>query len=164
MTKEKFYEVFGDINETHVKAAGEYHKVKKPIWIKWGAVAACLCFVLAAVSVAMPLSAHPRPDAQADDTAPAPMITIMGKNYTAPNMPVAELPAEYHYLRDLTKKEANNTGLEGCAIYVNPQDDMNAIYLYQACGTPLDEYTVNNTQRQQAYVQWIAVSETESGG
>ncbi len=41
---------------------------------------------------------------------------------------------------------------------------MNAIYLYQECGTPIDEYTVDNTQRQQAYVQWIAVSETELDG
>ena len=54
-------------------------------------------------------------------------------------MPVEELPEEYHYLRDLTEKEANDTGLAGCAIYVNPQDeDMSEIYLYQECGTPID--------------------------
>ena len=34
----------------------------------------------------------------------------MNKNYVAPNMPVEELPEEYHYLRDLTEKEANDTG------------------------------------------------------
>ena len=87
-----------------------------------------------------------------------PLITIMNKNYVAPNMPVEELPEEYHYLRDLTEKEANDTGLAGCAIYVNPQDeDMSEIYLYQECGTPIDEHTVDNTQRQWAYVQWSVV-------
>lgn len=162
MTGEKLYELFGDIHETHVKEAGEYRKVKKPVWFKWGAVAACLCFVMAAVCVLPPLSEHPRRDAGADDTAAAPMITIMGNHYTAPNMPVEELPEEYHYLRDLTKTEANHTGLEGCAIYIDPQDeDMSEIYLYQECGTPIDEHTVDPTQRQWAYLQWIVVSETE---
>ena len=38
-----------------------------------------------------------------------PLITIMNKNYVVPNMPVEELPEEYHYLRDLMEKEANDT-------------------------------------------------------
>ena len=46
MTNEKLYEVLGDINEKHVNEAREYRKAKKPIWIKWGAMAACLCFVV----------------------------------------------------------------------------------------------------------------------
>ena len=41
-----------------------------------------------------------------------PLITIMNKNYVAPNMPVEELPEEYHYLRDLMEKEANDTGVQ----------------------------------------------------
>lgn len=36
-------------------------------------------------------------------------------------------------------------------------DAMNEIYLYQECGTPMDEHTVDNTQRQWAYVQWIVL-------
>ena len=46
MTNEKLYEVLGDINEKYVKEAREYHKAKKPVWIKWGAMAACLCLVV----------------------------------------------------------------------------------------------------------------------
>ena len=69
----------------------------------------------------------------------------MNKNYVAPNIPVEELPEEYHYLRDLMEKEVNDTGLAGCAIYVNPQDeDMSEIYLYQECGTPIDEHTTGD--------------------
>ena len=46
MTNEKLYEVLGDINEKHVKEAREYRKAKKPVWLKWGAMAACLCLVV----------------------------------------------------------------------------------------------------------------------
>lgn len=46
MTNEKLYEVLGDINAKHVKEAREYRKAKKPVWLKWGAMAACLCLVV----------------------------------------------------------------------------------------------------------------------
>jgi hypothetical protein len=46
MTGEKLYEILGDISEKHI---GEAHmtaaKSKKPAWVKWGAMAACLCLV-----------------------------------------------------------------------------------------------------------------------
>jgi len=47
MTNEKLYEILGDINEKHVEEARGYRKIKKPVWLKWGAMAACLCLVLA---------------------------------------------------------------------------------------------------------------------
>ena len=46
MRKEEFCEVIGDINEDYVRGAREYRKAKKPVWIKWGAMAACLCLVV----------------------------------------------------------------------------------------------------------------------
>ena len=46
MTNEKLYEVLGDINEKQVKEAREYRKAKKPVWLKWGVMAACLCLVV----------------------------------------------------------------------------------------------------------------------
>lgn len=44
MTKEQLYEVFGDISEKHVVAASA-EKSGKRTWVKWGALAACLCLV-----------------------------------------------------------------------------------------------------------------------
>lgn len=52
MTNEKLYEVLGDINEKHINEARAYHKAKKPGWVKWGAMAACLCLV---VGLAIPM-------------------------------------------------------------------------------------------------------------
>ena len=46
MTNEKLYEVLGDINEKHINEARAYHKAKKPGWVKWGAMAACLCLMV----------------------------------------------------------------------------------------------------------------------
>ena len=46
MTNEKLYEVLGDINENHINEARAYHKAKKPGWVKWGAIAACLCLMV----------------------------------------------------------------------------------------------------------------------
>ena len=48
MTNEKLYEVLGEINEKHVKEAREYCRAKKPVWLKWGAMAACLAVVVIA--------------------------------------------------------------------------------------------------------------------
>ena len=63
MTNEKLYEVLGDINENHVKEAREYRKAKKPAWMKWGAMAACLCLMLIAAIPVVNFFA----DYQADD-------------------------------------------------------------------------------------------------
>lgn len=52
MTNEKLYEVLGDINETHVKEAREYRKTRKPAWVKWGAMAACLCLIVVGAFIA----------------------------------------------------------------------------------------------------------------
>lgn len=52
MTNEKLYEVLGDINEKHINEARAYQKAKKPGWVKWGAMAACLCLV---VGLAIPM-------------------------------------------------------------------------------------------------------------
>ena len=46
MTNEKLYEVLGDINEKYVSEARAYQKAKKPVWAKWGVIAACLCLMI----------------------------------------------------------------------------------------------------------------------
>lgn len=84
-----------------------------------------------------------------------PTIMLFGGEYVSPFPPVESLPEEYCYLRDLTEEEANDTGLEGCALYVIPEmDSLSSFFLYQECGTVVAEGMVDETQRQWAYVQW----------
>ena len=47
MKKEKLYEVLGEIDDNYINDAHLTTKKKsRPVWIKWGAMAACLCLVL----------------------------------------------------------------------------------------------------------------------
>ena len=155
MTSEQFYEILGHIDEQYLEEARQPSKCRKTAWLKWTAAATCLCLLTLLFYTFFPI--HKQENHGTTDAVPAPMITILGKNYIAPDMPVGKLPSEYRYLRNLTAKEANGTDLAGCAIYVDPQDTgMSTLYLYQECGTPIDERTVDNTQRQWAYVKWIA--------
>lgn len=53
MRKEDFAEVLGEINEKHVLEARAERKAKKPVWVKCGAMAVCLCLVV--VGVVLPM-------------------------------------------------------------------------------------------------------------
>ena len=46
MTNEKLYEAIGDISDKKIKEAKQVRKAKQPIWLKWGAMVACLCLVV----------------------------------------------------------------------------------------------------------------------
>lgn len=47
MKKEQLYEVLGDINENYINDAHMTTKKNfRPVWLKWGALAACLCLVV----------------------------------------------------------------------------------------------------------------------
>ena len=52
MNGKKLLEAVGEVNDSYVEEAAGYRKSRKaPIWLRWGAVAACLC--VAAVSGAV---------------------------------------------------------------------------------------------------------------
>ncbi len=97
-----------------------------------------------------------KPETKTGDLPP--MIDMAGQKYVAFNMPVDELPEGFTYMGELTEKQANGTGLEGCKMYALIElDSIPDFYLYQECGTPIDENTVDSEKTQWAYVQWIKV-------
>lgn len=53
MKKEELFNIIGEVDEQKVAAAGMAMNKKKsrPVWVKWGAVAACLCLMLVAFPV-----------------------------------------------------------------------------------------------------------------
>ena len=59
MTNEKLYEAIGEISDNKIKEAKQVRKNKQPIWLKWGAVAACLCLVLVGSVVLMQRDPEP---------------------------------------------------------------------------------------------------------
>ena len=52
MNAKKFSEAMSELDNKYVDEALNYKKkAKKPVWLKWGVMAACLCLVVAAISV-----------------------------------------------------------------------------------------------------------------
>lgn len=68
MRKEEFFEVLGELDDDIVKEAGsnrKEHTVGRPVWVKWGALAACLCLAAAGAFAAVHLwgaGGTPAPD------------------------------------------------------------------------------------------------------
>ena len=86
---------------------------------------------------------------------PAPSIVIDNQHFYAPDMPVSKLPEGYEYIGVLSEDAANGTGLEGCKMYATKElDSFHDFYLYQECGTPIGNNTVDATKQQWAYVRW----------
>lgn len=109
--------------------------------------------ILIATCILM-LAGCSKQQAEAPNT-PAPCIVIDNQHFYAPNMPVSELPEGYEYIGILSKDAANGTGLEGCKMYaIIEKDSFLDFYLYQECGTPISNNTVDTTKRQWAYVRW----------
>ena len=89
-----------------------------------------------------------------------PMIIMDGKKYIDVGWPVNVLPEGYGYVGDLTEEEAFNTDLAGKRMYAAAAGgDREDFYLYQECGTPVSEDTIDGTKRQWAYMQWILLEE-----
>lgn len=93
MKKEEFCEVLGNINESYVKEAREDRIAKKPGWIKWGAVAACLCLLVAGGVVFTSNSGNAAPDPDLVQI-PNPIITVTSveemENYLDFDVPVLD--------------------------------------------------------------------------
>lgn len=54
MRKEEFFNIIGEVDEQKVAAAGMAMNTKKkshPVWLKWGAMTACLCLVICAFAL-----------------------------------------------------------------------------------------------------------------
>lgn len=93
---------------------------------------------------------------ETDSGALSPMLVKNNEHYIAREMPVSELPKDFEYMGEITEKEANGTGLQGCKYYANKYiSSFDEFYVYQECGTPIDENTINPEQRQWAYVKWV---------
>ena len=113
-----------------------------------------LSVILMATCILLLIGCNKQQNVEAPNT-PAPSIVIYNQHFYAPHMPVSELPEGYEYIGVLPEDAANGTGLEGCKMYaIKEKDSFCDFYLYQECGTPIGNNTVDATKRQWAYVHW----------
>jgi len=131
-------------------------KKRRPIWLKLGALAACLCLI-AAVVVPVALQHAPQsPNEMASPEDGPPSLTVDGIPYfISPHIVVIpELPDGY-----ALAGQADVGGFEDCPYYTNP-DVPEWIYVYQQMrtdGTVDASGTLNTTQPHNAYVRYVDV-------
>lgn len=128
MTNEKLYEILGDINEKHVYEARAYHKAKKPIWAKWGAIAACLVLVCV---VAIPLFLHNNDSVTTTGIADAaPMIYVNDTLYKQSTSQTSfnELKDDFVYLGVIESDVTNIQGTNDAGNYLDgiPKENFQA--------------------------------------
>lgn len=119
MTNEKLYEVLGDINEKYVSDARAYQKAKKPGWVKWGAIAACLVLVCVA---AIPLFLHNNDSVTTPGIADAaPMIYVNGTLYrqSAQQTSFSKLKDDFVYLGIIESDITNFQGTNDAGDYLD---------------------------------------------
>ena len=127
MTNEKLYEVLGDINEKYVSEARVYQKAKKPIWAKWGAVAACLVLVCVA---AIPFFFYNNSVTTPGIADAAPMIYVNDTLYKQSTSQTSfnELKDDFVYLGVIESDVTNIQGTNDAGNYLDgiPKENFQA--------------------------------------
>lgn len=88
--------------------------------------------------------------------AGAPKIVLNGHNYFANEVVIVnELPEGYSYAGELTDHEKEFAYINGEKYYLpDGAEYIEDFYVYQECGTPVNEHEIDNVKRQWAYVKW----------
>lgn len=119
MRKEELFNIIGEADEQKVATAGMAMTAKKksrPVWLKWGAMAACLCLVIVGAFVAPTLiNQTPAGDI---DTPPmaadaAPMVCVNDALYkqSTKQTAYAELKEEFVYLGEIESEVINDQSI-----------------------------------------------------
>ena len=119
MKKEELFNIIGEVDEQKVTAAGMAMNTKKksrPVWVKWGAMAACLCLVVVGALV-VPSLINNTPVGDID-TPPmvadaAPMVCVNDTLYkqSTKQASYAELKEEFVYLGEIESEVINDQSI-----------------------------------------------------
>jgi len=78
-----------------------------------------------------------------------------GNTYLNPFMPVEELLADYEFSGYVYDNEENSTtGMKGLQYFMH-RNEKDYIYVYQSCGTPVGNNTIDTEKIQWAYMPWV---------
>lgn len=160
MNRKDLYNAINEVDDDILERSETASRSKrKPMWLKWGTIAACLCLV---VAVAIPTIFHqpaetPQDTVEpgADSTGPA-GLTVNGVKYLiSSHISVTnELPDGFLYAG-----ETDVGGFENCPYYTNP-DIPEWVYVSQEVltdGTVDSTGTLNRTDPHNAYVRYVDI-------
>ena len=107
MKKEELFNIIGEVDEQKVTAAGMAMNTKKtsrPVWMKWGAMVACLCLVVVGALVVPTLI---------NNTPVGDMVCINGELYrdVSTQISYTELNEETAYLGKIESEISNSYGV-----------------------------------------------------
>lgn len=157
MRKEAFAELLSQIDPRYVAEAAATSQRRRPVWLRWSALTASVCLVLAlaaAIGLHMPASQQ-TPEAEAADGPP--QLVLDGQRYLiSPHLAVSEeLPAGFTEAGTITV----TGGCTDCPYYTNP-DRPEWVYVYQEVrtdGTVDESGTLRATEPHGAYARYVDV-------
>ena len=155
MNRKDLYNGFNEVDDDILERSETVSRSKKkPVWLKWGAIAACLCLV---VSIAIPVLFQQSPDTPHDTMDPSDgpsSLVVNGISYLiSSHLAVSnDLPDGFVHAG-----EASVGGFENCPYYTNP-DMPEWVYVYHEVSTDgkVDATgTLNRTEPHNAYVCYV---------
>lgn len=155
MNRKDLYNAINEVDDDILeRSESASRSKKKPVWLKWGAIAACLCLV---VSIAIPVLFQQSPDTPHDTMDPSDgpsSLVVNGVSYLiSSHLAVSnDLPDGFVHAG-----EASVGGFENCPYYTNP-DMPEWIYVYHEVSTDgnVDATgTLNRTELHNAYVRYV---------
>ena len=85
MNRKDLYNGFNEVDDDILeRSETAFRSKKKPVWLKWGAIAACLCLV---VSIAIPVLHHKGGSGNQDPVHAIAALEYNGKFYEAVDIP-----------------------------------------------------------------------------
>lgn len=155
MNRKDLYNGFNEVDDDILeRSEAASRSKKKPVWLKWGTIAACLCLV---VSIAIPVLFQQSPDTPHDTMDPSDgpsSLVVNGVSYLiSSHLAVSnDLPDGFVHAG-----EASVGGFENCPYYTNP-DMPEWVYVYHEVSTDgkVDATgTLNRTEPHNAYVRYV---------
>ena len=107
MNAEKFSDAMSELDTKYVDEALNYKKkMKKPVWIKWGVMAACLCLIICVATIPRLLNGS-NPPVSGDL---APMVYVNNKLYQyADSQPsLTDKESQFIYLGEIESKVSSS--------------------------------------------------------
>lgn len=157
MSKDRVVDSLGRIDDDMIQGVEALrHKKKRPAWMKWSALAACLCLVVAFAIPAVFQQPAESPNDTMDPSDGPSSLVVSGVSYLiSPHLAVSDdLPDGFVHAG-----EASVGGFEECPYYTNP-DMPEWVYVYHEVstdGTVDATGTLNRTEPHNAYVRYVDV-------
>lgn len=155
MNRKDLYDSFNEVDDDILERSDAATRRKaKTIWLKWGAIAACLCLVVVGAFVAPNLIGEHGEEPPISSVSAIPYVKVNDTVYVIdsdyPNRTTSELTDDYVVIGKIernpsldTSQEAINGDAVGCKVgekIFQSADNLNEVYIYTTLFSGNGEY------------------------